>query len=142
MNRNIKIIINSLSFVIIILVLLLIYFYLLDARHTFSILGCSLALIYLEIKNKFWANPLFIDSIEISKETIRIKYTIPMLKKDEITFDSNEISNFINIKKNIFTKNNRIEFDYKKIKTKFVYLKSEIQEIKKLEESISHNKSA
>ena len=142
MNRNIKIIINSLSFLIIILVLLLVYFYLLDARHTFSILGFSLALIYLEIKNKFWANPLFIDSIEISKETIRIKYTIPMLKKDEITFDSNEISNFINIKKNIFTKNNRIEFDYKKIKTKFVYLKSEIQEIKKLEESISHNKSA
>lgn len=142
MNRNIKIIINSLSFLIIILVLLLVYFYLLDARHTFSILGFSLALIYLEIKNKFWANPLFIDSIEISKETIRIKYTNPMLKKDEITFDSNEISNFINIKKNIFTKNNRIEFDYKKIKTKFVYLKSEIQEIKKLEESISHNKSA
>lgn len=122
MNRNIKIIINSLSFLIIILVLLLVYFYLLDARHTFSILGFSLALIYLEIKNKFWANPLFIDSIEISKETIRIKYTNPMLKKDEITFDSNEISNFINIKKNIFTKNNRIEFDYKKIKTKFVYL--------------------
>ncbi len=65
-----------------------------------------------------------------------------MLKKGEITFDSNEISNFMNIKKNIFTKNNRIEFDYKKIKTKFVYLKSEIKEIKKLEESISHNKSA
>ena len=141
MNRNIKIIINSLSFVIIILVLLLIYFYLLDARHTFSILGFSLALIYLEIKNKFWANPLFIDSIEISKETIRIKHTNPMLKKDEITFDSNEISNFMNIKKNIFTKNNRIEFDYKKIKTKFVYLNSEKKEIKKLEESISHNKS-
>lgn len=141
MNRNIKIIINSLSFVIIILVLLFVYFYLLDARHTFSILGFSLALIYLEIKNKFWANPLFINSIEISKETIRIKHTNPMLKKGEITFDSNEISNFMNIKKNIFTKNNRIEFDYKKVKTKFVYLKSEIQEIKKLEESISHNKS-
>ncbi|MFN7044068.1 MAG: hypothetical protein ACK4M1_02640, partial [Flavobacterium sp.] len=68
MNRNIKIIINSLSFIIIILALLLLYIYLLDARHTFSIIGFSLALIYLEIKNKFWANPLFIDSIEISKE--------------------------------------------------------------------------
>ena len=141
MNRNIKIIINSLSFIIIILALLLLYIYLLDARHTFSIIGFSLALIYLEIKNKFWANPLFIDSIEISKETIKIKHTNPMLKKGETTFDSNEISNFRNIKKNIFTKNNRIEFDYRQLKTKFVYLKSEIQEIKKLEESISHNKS-
>ena len=141
MNRNIKIYINSLSFIIIILALLLLYIYLLDARHTFSIIGFSLALIYLEIKNKFWAYSLFIDSIEISKETIRIKHTNPMLKKGEIAFDSNKISNFRNIKKNIFTKNNRIEFDYKKIKTKFVYLNSEKEEIKKLEESISQNKS-
>jgi hypothetical protein len=141
MNRNIKIYINSLSFIIIILALLLIYIYFLDARHTFSIIGFSLALIYLEIKNKFWAYPLFIDSIEISKEIIKIKHINPMLKKGEIAFDSNEISNFRNIKKNIFTKNNRIEFDYKKIKTKFVYLNSEKEEIKKLEESISQNKS-
>lgn len=142
MNRKFKIIYNSFSLILVIIIPAILYYYFPNDLNKASLIGFSLTTVFFEIKNKFWANPLFIDSIEIDIETIRIKHTNPMLKKGEITFDSNEISNFMNIKKNIFTKNNRIEFDYKKIKTKFVYLNSEKEEIKKLEESISLNKSA
>ncbi|MFB9098758.1 hypothetical protein ACFFVF_19815 [Flavobacterium jumunjinense] len=131
MDRKLKIVSKTFSFVIIIGVLLILFLVFPVFGGKYSLIGFSIGTMLGEVLNKFWAEPLYIDTITVENDTVIIGHTNPFLKKGIKIYEVAEISNFKNVKKNIFRKNSRLEFDYKKAKMDFAYLKSEKELINK-----------
>ena len=120
MNRNSTILYKTFSFLIVIPLLLLPEYIFPEYKIS---LGFVIGWIIGNVINKFWSKPLYVDYIKTENNKVKIKYSNPLLKKGIEEYNLDDILNFRIKKKSFFSKNGKIEFEFKGLNRDFAYLK-------------------
>ena len=136
MKRNLTIISNTFSFILVFIILWTVHFVFPENGSKSSLIGYSIAIIFFGILHKFWAKPLYVENLFIENNTLIINYTNPFLKKSKQKYNLLEISNFKINKRYFFQKNSSFEFEYMKVKNEYSYFNSEKKLIKEIENLI------
>lgn len=133
MKRNLIIISNTFSFILVFIIIWTFYFIFPEYGSITSLIGYSIAITFFGILHKFWAKPLYIENVFSETNALIINYTNPFLKRGQQKYNIAEISKFKINKRNLFQKNSSFEFEYMNVKNEYSYLNSEKKLITEIE---------
>lgn len=122
MNRNIKILYHTFSFLLVIPILLLIE----NLFTEFNInIGFYFGWIIGNVLSIFLSTSLYVDYIETKKNKIRIEYTNSLLIKGVSEYDLVDLKKIRIKKQSYFGGNEKLDVEFERSNKKFVFLKNE-----------------